>query len=97
MNETAIAEREWLAQIRDLARIYRWTTYHPYLSIRSAPGWPDLALVRPPRLILVELKTEIGKLTVNQTHWLDLLNQCDTLEVDVWRPSHLDRIAELLK
>jgi hypothetical protein len=41
-----IRESEYLAQIIELARIFRWRTYHPWLSVRSEPGWPDLSLLR---------------------------------------------------
>lgn len=86
-----------MAQIVDLARTFGWAAYHPYLSVRSAPGWPDLALVRPPRLVLAELKSERGKVSVHQQHWLDLLGACDGVEVYVWRPSDLDIAVRVLR
>ena len=35
-------------------------------TIRSERGWPDLALVRPPRFLLAELKTDKGMTTPSQ-------------------------------
>lgn len=91
-----LTERQWLAQVADLAIILGWDVYHPWLSIHSARGWPDLALCRPPRLILAELKTATGKLTAAQTRWLDLLGACPGVEVHVWRPADIEAVAGVL-
>ena len=88
---TLISERDFLAQVRDLAKLYRWRTYHTWTSIRSEQGWPDLALCRPPRLILAELKTTKGKTTSHQDEWLGLLAQCPGVECYLWRPGSLRR------
>lgn len=45
---TRISEKEFQAQVLDLARLTGWLCYHPHDSRRSAPGFPDLVLVRPP-------------------------------------------------
>ncbi|HSS11797.1 MAG TPA: VRR-NUC domain-containing protein [Acidimicrobiales bacterium] len=92
-----ITEKQWMAQVVDLARILHWETYHAWLSIHSPRGWPDLAIVRPPRLILAELKGEKGKLTAAQVHWLELLSQCPGVEVFVWRPTDLDNVTRVLR
>ena len=91
------SEAQWLRQIVDLARILGWTTYHPWLSIHSERGWPDLALCRPPRLVLAELKSATGKTTAPQDRWLDLLRDCPGVEVHVWRPTDIETIAEVLR
>jgi hypothetical protein len=92
------SEKEWLEQVRKLAvEFYGWELYHPWLSIRSARGWPDIALVRPPRLILAELKTDKGKLRPSQERWLALLGQCPGVEVYVWRPSDLEHVRDVLQ
>lgn len=36
-------------------------------------GFPDLVLARPGRLIFLELKSKVGRLTVEQRAWLELL------------------------
>jgi hypothetical protein len=92
-----LTEKQWMAQVVDLARTFRWETYHAFLSVHSPRGWPDLALVRPPRLILAELKSEAGKLTPAQARWLELLGACDGVEVYTWRPSDLDAVAARLR
>jgi len=93
----AVSERDFLAQVRKLARLLGWADYHPWLSVRSARGWPDLALCRPPRLILAELKAEKGKLTAAQERWLDVLGQCPGVEVFCWRPADWPTIEEILR
>jgi hypothetical protein len=92
-----LTEKEWQAQVLELAGLLGWATYHPWLSIHSPRGWPDLALVRPPRLLLVELKSEKGKVTPAQQHWLELLGACPGVEAHVWRPSDWDAVTEILK
>ncbi len=89
-------EKQWLGMVVDLAQTLGWEAYHPWLSIHSPRGWPDLALCRPPRLILAELKTEKGKLTVPQERWLELLRAVPGVEVYLWRPSDLQDIALVL-
>lgn len=94
--DLAITERELSAQVKQLAAVYGWTAYHTWTSVHSAPGFPDWVLVRPPRLIFAELKRERGKVTAAQQSWLDVLAQLPGVEVFVWRPSDLTRIAEVL-
>lgn len=92
-----ITERDFQRQVMDLAGILGWTIYHPMLSKWSERGWPDLAMVRPPRLILAELKRESGRTSIHQDRWLALLRDCPGIEVYLWRPSDLDTIAEALR
>ncbi len=93
-----LSEKELLRLVVDLAAIYGWRAYHPWLSIHSPRGWPDLALVRPPRLILAELKTRRGVLSPSQLEWGELLAAVDGVTYRVWRPADLDdgTIAEEL-
>ncbi|HSS11389.1 MAG TPA: hypothetical protein VLL25_15995 [Acidimicrobiales bacterium] len=97
VKPTAITEKDWMRQVVDLARIRHWDIYHTHISRWSEAGWPDLSLVRPPRLILAELKSATGKLTAGQTHWLTQLQACPGVEVYLWRPDDLDHIAEVLR
>jgi hypothetical protein len=95
--ELELTEKQFQQQVLDLADFYGWEHYHSWLSIHSQTGWPDLALVRPPRLVFAELKRENGKLTANQGHWLGLLERCPGCEVFVWRPHQLQEIAQVLR
>ena len=91
-----IGEKPFMAQVVKLARLRAWRVYHTHDSRRSAAGFPDLVLCRPPRLIFAELKSEKAKPTIEQVAWLDALSGTGA-EVSVWRPSDLDRIAWILR
>lgn len=82
----ALTERAFQAQVIQYARVFGWAVYHTHDSRRSQPGFPDLVLVRRPRIVWVELKSQRGKVTPEQQAWLDELRACDQ-EVHVWRPS----------
>ena len=50
-------------------------------------------MVRPPRLILAELKTDRGKVTSHHAELLELLGACPGVETYLWRPADFDTIA----
>jgi hypothetical protein len=89
-------EKDFQRQVLDLCKLYRWRAYHPMLSKWSEKGYPDLTLVRPPRVIYAELKRDSGKLTPAQDEWAELLLACPGVEYYVWRPSDFDAIAKTL-
>jgi hypothetical protein len=90
-------ERAFLQSVFAVARDFGWAAYHPHLSKWGAAGWPDLSLVRPPRLMFVELKAERGRTTPAQERWLALLGSCPGVEVHVVRPSELAQLVEWLR
>lgn len=103
-----LSERDWQRQVTDLAVILGWEWLHfrpaetqkgwrTPVSGSLAEGWVDLVLVRPPRLILAELKRQSGRTTPAQDHWLDLLQRCPGVEVHLWRPAELDQVMEVLR
>lgn len=92
-----VTEAAFLRQVRDLARIFGWSTYHPFLSRWSERGFPDVVLCRPPRILFVELKTDKGKTTPDQDRWLGMLEQCPGVEVFVWRPADFDAMTAVLR
>jgi len=108
-----VSEADFQRQVIDLALTlgYRVAHFRPGQTSRKDhngkavwvtpmcgdPGWPDLILCRPPRLIIVELKSEKGKVSPEQEIWLAQLNQCSGVEVRVWRPSVWDNIVDDLK
>jgi hypothetical protein len=83
-----VTEAELFEAIRTLAHLLSWEIYHTHDSRRSAPGFPDLVLMRPPELVFIELKTQTGRLTKAQQRWQDELAACGA-DVAVWRPSEL--------
>ena len=71
-----------------MAAVLNWRVYHTRLSIGSQRGMPDLLLVRPPRVVFIELKSSRGRLTPAQEEWGALLRRCPGVEYYVWRPEH---------
>lgn len=90
-----LSEAQWQRQVLDLAKAFGWLAYHTHDSRHSAAGYPDLTLVRDDRLMFAELKTDVGKLSAEQCHWLDALAAAGQT-VHVWRPGQWDEIVELL-
>jgi hypothetical protein len=92
-----ITERDLTGYVRDVAKALGWRRYHTWLSRNSPSGFPDEVLVRPPRLIFAELKSDRGKLSPDQQAWLEDLREVPCLEVHVWTPAQMDEIAEVLR
>lgn len=102
-----ITEAQWQHQVIELAAILGYKANHTRRSIgkggrwvtaTSIVGWPDLVLYSPSkqRTIYVELKSDKGRLTAEQTQVLDDLRKSGN-EVAVWRPSDLETVHEYLK
>lgn len=92
-----LPEKQFQAQILDLARLSGFLVYHTHDARRSAPGFPDLVLVRPPLVLFAELKTDTGRLRPEQRLWLDALGRCESVESVLWRPGDWKRIEKVLK
>ena len=91
-----ISEKHWQDDVVEIATLFGWRCYHTYDSRRSHPGFPDLILCRPPRLLAVELKSERGRITPTQQAWLNDLDQCTEIRTHVWRPSDRDQVLDEL-
>lgn len=89
-----LSEKQWQAQVIELARTLGWRHYHPLRSKGSPAGWPDLVLCRE-RLVHLELKTESGSLSPAQRDWIRALHTAGA-EVYVARPRHLQTLATVL-
>lgn len=95
---TRISEKQFQAQVLGLARYSGFLVYHTHDPRRSQPGFPDLVLVRPPRLIFAELKSEEGRIRPEQREWLEALSGCtEAPESYLWRPRNLEEIQNLLQ
>jgi len=102
---TPLSERDWQAQVLELARLYRWRIHHCRPAMRPSgrwstpiqgdPGFPDLVLARSGRIVFIELKTNRGVLDANQAAWRDALIGTGA-EWFCWRPRHLDEVRETL-
>ena len=89
-----MTEAELQETVREIAKTTGWLYYHTYRSKRSPAGFPDVVLVRPPRVIFAELKSDTGKLTKEQRTWIEALLFCG--EAYVWRPKDLELISAVL-
>lgn len=94
-----MTEAELQREVIDLAKIYGWDfRYHTHDARKSSKGFPDWVLVRPPRIIFVELKGDSNRydLTDDQRAWVKTLMACPGVEVYVWKPQHLPNIPKIL-
>jgi hypothetical protein len=91
-----MSEAQLMDAIAELAQVRGFMVHHqrPARTAegwRSAVaydgrGWPDLVIVGHGRCLIVEVKSDKGKVTLEQHAWLDLLR--DTcVEVYVIRPA----------
>lgn len=92
LNE--LSEKEFDAQVADLAKATGWHRYHTYRSTKSPAGFPDLVLVRE-RVVYIELKSESGKLSKAQAQWILWLLEA-AAEVVIARPHDLALLGQLL-
>lgn len=88
----SIPEADWRHQVVTWATRGGWLVYFTWRSENSPAGFPDLVLVRPPRVLFVELKTESGRMMPRQDIWGDKLLQCPGVEYYVWRPHDEDQV-----
>jgi len=106
----AISEADLQAQVVELADLTGWQAMHVRRSIgrrggarawqttTSCKGWPDLVLWHPGSglgPLYRELKSEAGRLTVDQAQVLDDLKKCGA-DVAVWRPGDWPTIEATL-
>jgi hypothetical protein len=92
----APTERQFMAAVVALAQWNDWRTFHPWLSMHSAGGWPDLTLLRNGRLICAELKRDGRAPTLLQRAWLDELAAVPGVECYCWHPADWEAIERVL-
>ena len=79
-----------------LASIYSSTAARTPTISADVAGFPDLILVRPPRLVVAELKSVRGPVTARQQLWLDDVAAVPGIEVHVWRPDDWARYDSMV-
>ena len=98
-----ISEASFQAQVKSLAYLHGWSLHHSQPSMTrtgryittGSTGFPDIVMAHEQRgLIFAELKTEKGKPSEAQLHWLRTLHP--HAECYLWRPSDIDFIAQRL-
>ena len=99
-------EQDFLNNVVDLAHLRGWKVHHSRpawtgvgwrTALQGDPGCPDLLLVRKPRVILSELKSEKGKISDVQTSWVEELKGCPGIELYLWRPDDWNEIVKMLR
>lgn len=95
----AMSEGDLQASVIESLDTFRWLWFHDYDATRNNAGLPDLVAVRGGRLLFIELKSNRGRLRVEQRSWLGALGRVDGIEVYLWTPRdwHAGTIEEVLK
>ncbi len=94
-------EKQFQSDVMTFAQRQGWLCYHTRDSRKSAPGFPDLCMVRGLRVVFAELKAQKGKTTGPQDDWLTALSIValsapEYVGVFLWRPSDWNEIAAVL-
>jgi Holliday junction resolvase len=99
------SEQAFLRRIVRLARQAGWRVFHP-APARFGKAWrtpyagdrgfPDLVLVRPPKVLFIELKAQRGKPTPEQQEWLTALGACSEVHACIWREGDSEVIGKIL-
>ena len=101
-----LTERDFSTAVEDLLSTFgwRWTHFRPartehswVTALSGHKGFLDYIAVRLSRLLIFELKSERGKLTPDQTEWLDALEATGKVEVYIWKPGDWFQILECLR
>lgn len=91
-----MSEADLQTLIEDAAHLHGWLVFHDNDSRRNAPGFPDLVLCCPPRVVFMELKSEKGRVRPEQARWMRALERCDTLTSAIVRPADADQVLAYL-
>lgn len=90
-----MTEAQFQSTVIEMAKALGWRTYHTHDSRRSAPGFPDLVLVRD-RIVYLELKTATGKVSHDQADWIAALTAAGGTALVV-RPQDINAIEHALR
>lgn len=97
-----MTEDDLKAVVIQTAKLYGWRVTH-FRVAKTERGWrtplegdagfPDLVLARDGEVLIVELKSQKGKLRDDQVLWARSIGACYRL----WRPSDIPCLVEELK
>jgi hypothetical protein len=90
-------EKSFQRRVVKLAQLYGWVAWHTLDSTGTRAGELDLRLVRPPRVIFAELKSQHGRVRLEQAQTIALLEHCPGVEVFCWRPSDWEELVKVLR
>jgi hypothetical protein len=110
MPAVKVSERIWQEQVLQIASINGWKRFHPLAvrdykgnyrtALAGDKGFPDLVLARQPSsqraggLLFVELKSDTGRLSIEQIEWGSHL--APWAEWYMWRPRDVNEVIERL-
>lgn len=99
-------EAEFQVQVIDLAHLLGYRVAHFRRAVvggrwmtpvaADGAGWPDLALTRMDRFLVIELKSNTGSLGKEQRTWLEALRAAG-VETHVFKPRDWELIVETLR
>jgi hypothetical protein len=107
LNQQRVSEADWLRTVGATLDLYGWAWIHHRPAPRtngrwttptqgsSARGWPDIFAVRGPRAIALELKTATGRVTAEQTDWLEKLRLVGVEAHLIRLPQDWDRFSAI--
>ena len=102
-----ISETAFASQVEDLFRRFGWKFMHikPAMTGKGAwvsrtneegKGWLDYLAIRPPRIVVCELKDAYGKMTPEQEEWFKAWEECQhTIVVEPMKLSGTTAIMRL--
>lgn len=102
-----LTEAEFQEMCVARARARGWLVHHDRRQdkgIGGDPGFPDLVLAKNGRIIFAELKSQRGRITQEQSHWIHHLNPewdfpdkyHDEVHVHIWRPADWPAIQQII-
>jgi len=106
LSKILTTEEAFQSRVLAVAKLYKWRRAH-FRPGRTKNGWrtpvqgdgkgfPDLVLIKPPRLIIAELKSDKGKVSPDQELWLRAFAGIPCVETFVWRPRDWNAIVNIL-
>jgi hypothetical protein len=89
-------EIPFMEQVIEFLRICGWLVYHTKDSRKSAPGFPDIVVLKGKRQLVVETKRVGEEPTGEQERWLQAYVDVGA-EVYVWTPDDWEEIERVVK
>lgn len=86
-------ERGWKRQFH----VLRSQVQGRWVTSTSTPGVPDVWLLRPPRLVVLEVKSWRGRPTPEQLEWIGGLQQVPGVDAFIVSPNDAQDVLDLLE
>jgi Holliday junction resolvase len=76
-----VSENVLQQQVEQLLLSYGWSSFHDLSGATSgsaAKGFPDLVCIRGTEQLILELKTQVGRVSLEQKQWLKRFERVKT-------------------